>query len=97
MHKSSDTLHYIAPGKPHSQRLQAIACRATMQNGLVESFNGSFSEECLNETLFSSLAQARHEIKAWKDDYNTERLHSSLGNLTPNEYAAQSALKLAAA
>ncbi len=76
--------HYIAPGKP-------------MQNGLVESFNGSFRDECLNETLFSSLAQARHEIKAWKDDYNTERPHSSLGNLTPNEYAAQSALKLAAA
>ncbi len=76
--------HYIAPGKP-------------MQNGLVESFNGSFRDECLNETLFSSLAQARHEIKEWKDDYNTERPHSSLGNLTPNEYAAQSALKLAAA
>jgi putative transposase len=73
--------HYIAPGKP-------------MQNGFVESFNGSFRDECLNETLFSSLAQARAEIKAWKDDYNAERPHSSLGNLTPNEYAAKSALKL---
>jgi putative transposase len=76
--------HYIAPGKP-------------MQNGFVESFNGSFRDECLNETLFSSLAQARAEIKAWKDDYNAERPHSSLGNLTPNEYAAKSALKLMAA
>jgi len=37
--------HYIAPGKP-------------MQNGFVESFNGSFRDECLNETLFSSLAEA---------------------------------------
>lgn len=49
--------HYIAPGKP-------------MQNGFVESFNGSFRDECLNETLFSSLAQARTAITAWKDDYN---------------------------
>ena len=49
--------HYIAPGKP-------------MQNGFVESFNGSFRDECLNETLFSSLTQARIEIAAWKEDYN---------------------------
>lgn len=49
--------HYIAPGKP-------------MQNGFVESFNGSFCDECLNETLFSSLAQARTDITAWKEDYN---------------------------
>jgi putative transposase len=68
-----------------------------MQNGFVESFNGSFRDECLNETLFSSLAQARAEVKAWKNDYNAERPHSSLGNLTPNEYAAKSALKLMAA
>ena len=76
--------HYVAPGKP-------------TQNAFVESFNGSFRDECLNETLFSSLIQARAEIKAWKDDYNTVRPHSSLGNLTPNEYAAKSVLKLMAA
>ena len=76
--------HYVAPGKP-------------MQDGLVESFDGSFRDECLNETLFSSLAQAWNEIKAWKGDYNIKRPYSSLGNLTPNEYAAQSAFKLAAA
>ncbi len=39
-----------------------------MQNGLVESFNGSFRDECLNETLFSSLAQARIDITEWKED-----------------------------
>jgi hypothetical protein len=49
--------HYIAPGKP-------------MQNGFVESFNGSLRDECVNETLFSSLRQARIEITAWKEDYN---------------------------
>lgn len=61
--------HYIAPGKP-------------MQNGFVEGFSGSFRDECLNETLFSSLTQARAAITAWKEDYNT---HSSLGNITPSE------------
>src|SRR5690606_41239838 len=76
--------HYIAPGKP-------------MQNGFVERFTGSFRDECLNETLFSSRAQARTEIKAWKDDYNKNRPHSSLGNATPNEFAIKMALEKRAA
>ena len=65
--------HYIAPGKP-------------MQNGFVESFNGRLRDECLNETLFSSLTDARKAIKNWKEDYNTQRPHSALGNITPVEF-----------
>ena len=76
--------HYIAPGKP-------------MQNGFVESVNGSFRDACLNETLFSSLPHARDEIIKWKEDYNTERPHSSLGNITPNEFAMKMALEKLAA
>lgn len=76
--------HYIAPGKP-------------MQNGFVESFNGSFRDELLNETLFSSLAEARVKINAWKEDYNRIRPHSSLGNLTPEEFAIKSRLEMKAA
>ena len=76
--------HYIAPGKP-------------MQNGFVESFNGSFRDECLNETLFSSLTDARHHINHWKEDYNVTRPHSSLGNLTPCEYAQNQRLQQRAA
>ena len=64
-----------------------------MQNGFVESFNGSFRNECLNETLFSSLTQARIEITAWKEDYNRNRPHSSLGNITPNEFAMKMAME----
>jgi len=71
--------HYIAPGKP-------------MQNGFVESFNGRFPDECLNETLFSSLADARIHIAAWKEDYNTQRPHSALNNTTPREFATAMAL-----
>ena len=68
--------HYIAPGKP-------------MQDGFVPSFNGSFRDECLNETLFSSLTQARTAITAWKEDYNRNRPHSSLGNITSSEFATK--------
>ena len=76
--------HYIAPGKP-------------MQNGFVESFNGSFRDECLNETLFSSLVQARTAITTWKEDYNSNRPHSSLGNITPVEFAMKIAMEKQAA
>ncbi|MEJ6402723.1 integrase core domain-containing protein [Yoonia sp. 2307UL14-13] len=58
-----------------------------MQNAFVESFNGSFRDELLNETLFSSLAEARQKITVWKESYNQYRPHSSLGNLTPQEFA----------
>jgi putative transposase len=76
--------HYIQPGKPQ-------------QNGFVESFNGSFRDECLNETLFSTLSEAKMKITAWKDDYNQNTPHSSLGNITPNEFAMKMALQKQAA
>jgi len=67
--------HYIAPGKP-------------MQNGYMESFNGKLRDECLNEHVFGSLAEARRIIEAWRVDYNEVRPHSSLGYQTPDEFAA---------
>ena len=70
--------HYIAPGKP-------------TQNAFVESFNGRLRDELLNETLFGSLAHARQALAAWKNDYNTVRPHSGLGNLPPEDYARLSA------
>jgi len=73
--------HYIAPGKPQ-------------QNAFVESFNGRLRDECLNETLFTSLAHAREVLAIWKDDYNTVRPHSGLGNLPPSIYAGLSAPKM---
>ena len=66
--------HYIAPGKPQ-------------QNGFSESFNGKLRDELLNETLFSSIADARAELEAWRRDFNEVRPHSSLGYLTPADYA----------
>ena len=69
--------HYIAPGKP-------------TQNAFVESFNGRLRDECLNETLFSSLSHARAVLAAWRHDYNHHRPHSAHGGRTPAEIAAQS-------
>jgi len=68
--------HYIAPGKP-------------MQNGFVESLNGRFRDECLNEHLFRSLPAARQIIEEWRIDYTARRPHTSLGGLTPNEFATR--------
>lgn len=70
--------HYIAPGKPQ-------------QNAFIESFNGRLRDELLNETLFTSLAHARTALNAWKNDYNTVRPHSAVGNLPPALYAKLSA------
>jgi len=76
--------HYIAPGKP-------------TQNAFIESFNGKLRDECLNETLFSSLSEAREMLEAWQEDYNNHRPHSALGNLTPSEFAEKTTIdKLAA-
>jgi putative transposase len=68
-------LHFIDPGKPQ-------------QNGFIETFNGRFRDECLNEHWFLSLADARRIVEEWPRDYNENRPHSSLGNLTPMEYLA---------
>ena len=69
--------HYIAPGKPQ-------------QNAFIESFLGRLRDECLNETLFTSLTHAREVLSLWKDDYNMVRPHSSLGNLAPSIFARNS-------
>jgi putative transposase len=68
-------LIHIQPGRP-------------MQNGHVESFNGRLRDECLNANWFRNLMDARAKITAWRDEYNGERPHSSLGYRTPNEFAA---------
>ncbi len=61
-----------------------------MQNGFVESLNGRLRDECLNEHLFRSLPAARQLIEEWRIDYNHHRPHTSLGGLTPTEFATQS-------
>jgi len=71
-------LSFIRPGKPN-------------ENAYIENFNGKFRDECLNEHWFISLAHARSIVEAWRIEYNTERPHSSLANLTPEEFATRRA------
>ena len=56
-------------------------------NASIKSFNGRFREECLNERWFLSLEDAREKIEVWRQEYNRQRPHSALGNLTPVEFA----------
>ena len=58
-----------------------------MQNAFIESFNSKLRDECLNEQVFLTLAEARETIEAWRHDYNHMRPHGSLGALTPTEFA----------
>lgn len=69
-------LDYIRPGKP-------------VENAYIESFNGKFRDECLNDHWFQTMREAQVRIEAWREDYNSRRPHSSLGDLTPEEFAAK--------
>jgi len=66
------TLAYSEPGKP-------------TQNAFIESFNATFRQECLDAHWFTSIADAKEKIEYWRNDYNTERPHRSIGKQTPTE------------
>jgi putative transposase len=68
--------------------LRLIEAGKPTQNAYVESFNGKFRDECLNEHWFRTLAEARAAVAAWRADYNQGRPHSALEYLTPAEFAA---------
>ena len=73
-HARGVQLFLIEPGKPN-------------QNAYIESFNGRFRDECLNEHWFTSLQHAKVVIEGWRREYNEERPKKSLGGLTPVAYA----------
>ena len=67
-------LDFIRPGKP-------------TDNALIEAFNGRLREECLNQSWFLSLEDAREKIESWRQEYNRTRPHGALDNLAPKEFA----------
>lgn len=70
------TMDFSRPGKP-------------TDNPYIESFNGSFRDECLNTHWFLSLEDAREKIEEWRWDYNNERPHSALADQPPRAFARQ--------
>jgi putative transposase len=73
-YRCSVRLAFIRPGKP-------------VENAYIESFNGRFRDECLNEHWLIDMAHARAIIERWRVEYNTERPHGALGYLTPKQCA----------
>jgi len=70
------SLDFSRPGKP-------------TDNAFIESFNSRFRDECLNQHWFLTLEDARTKIEAWRSDYNEKRPHSSLGNVSPEQYLTE--------
>lgn len=75
-HKNKVIMDFTRPGKP-------------TDNAIIESFNGKFRNECLNESWFTSLEEAKQIIKIWRQDYNENRPHSSLGGIPPSLFVKQ--------
>lgn len=71
-------IHFIDKGKP-------------TQNAFIESFNGKFRDECLNEEWFLTLHEAREKIKVWQEEFNSERPHQGLNGLSPYEFIRKTA------
>jgi putative transposase len=69
-------LDFSRPGKPGD-------------NAFIEAFNSRLRQECLNASWFLSMGDARTRVEAWRTDYNQNRPHSALGDLTPTEFADQ--------
>lgn len=78
---------FMAWAQTHGIRHILIQPGRPMQNGYIESFNGKFRDEHLNESWFETLQQARNAASTWKQDYNQVRPHSSVGRIPPAEFA----------
>lgn len=76
--ESGVKLAFIQPGKP-------------TQNAFVESFNGKFRNECLNQHWFRTIDEARNHINQWREHYNNQRPHSSLNYMAPLAFAKRAA------
>jgi len=79
---------FMAWAQAHGIRHILIQPGRPMQNGYIESFNGKFRDECLNEHWFETLPQARTAIATWRQDYNENRPHSSCRRMPPAKFAA---------
>ena len=82
-HRNGVKLTFSRPGTP-------------TDNAYIESFNARLRQECLNENWFLSLADAQEKLESHRKEYNSFRPHSSLGDLTPEEFTTRWRAQLAA-
>jgi putative transposase len=75
-HLNGVEIDFSRPGKP-------------TDNAHIEAFNARLRAECLNASWFLSVADARDRLEAWRREYNEERPHGALRNLTPRAFAEQ--------
>jgi putative transposase len=80
---------FIGWAQSHGIRHLLIEPGRPMQNGYIESFNGKFRDECLNEHWFQTLRQAQETLATWRRDYNEVRPHSSCDRMPPASFAAR--------
>ena len=82
-----DVLPSFPTTPSRAPQMPSVSSDKPTQNGLLESFNGKFRDECLNVHWFRRLADARRIIEDWRESYNTQRPHSALGGRTPTQHA----------
>ena len=71
----------------HGVRMDFSRPATPTDNAFIESFNGSFRDECLNLHWFDSLEEAKTIVEAWRNDYNESRPHMALNDIAPAAYA----------
>ncbi len=85
-----DPAHVVAPRVKAICAAGRVLTASRMAPAIFwEAFNSRLRQECLNASWFLSMADAQQRINEWRIDYNEDRPHSSLGNLTPSDFAAQ--------
>ena len=75
-YQNNAKIDFSRPGKP-------------TDNAFIESFNGTFRDECLNVHWFETLTEAKQLIETWRQEYNGSRPHRALGERTPSEFASE--------
>lgn len=78
--------HFMGWAKDNDIEIEYIQPSKPTQNAFIERFNGTFRREVLDMYLFASLSEVREETERWLAEYNSERPHESLGNMTPSEF-----------
>jgi putative transposase len=77
-------------GAQHGVPLHFIQTGMPVRNTFIESFNGTFLDDCLNKHWFLTFQDGQVVLEVWRQEYNAERAHSAIEAMTPTEYSTLS-------